>query len=169
MGAPSVEGTRPDESAGRDAQELGRALARLIRAVTRAKGLLHAPEGEVEHAAFPLLVTLSEAGPMRATELAHAVFSDRSTISRQVAHLVDVGYVERRPDQADRRASHLALTAAGARALDACRQVRDAQLAHLTRDWLPADRRALALLVDRLAGELIADLTRSGRDDHPPR
>ena len=49
-------------------------------------------------------------GPHRSNALAEAVHSDPSTVSRQIAALVKVGYVERRPDPADGRACLLAAT-----------------------------------------------------------
>src|SRR4051812_22666906 len=104
---------------------LGRALTRLTRAVARAKSLSQAEAGRMEYANFSLLVPLAEAGPMRSSALAEAVFSDPSTVSRQVAHLVDLGYIERRPDPDDGRACHLALTGSGVAALDAHRRARD--------------------------------------------
>ena len=141
---------------------LGRALTRLTRAVARAKSLSQAEAGRVEYANFALLVPLAEAGPMRSSALAEAVFSDPSTVSRQVAHLVDLGYLERGPDPDDGRACHLALTASGAAALDAHRRARDDYLARLTNSWSDSDRHALVVLVDRLAGEFTKDLQERG-------
>jgi DNA-binding MarR family transcriptional regulator len=148
--------------------ELGRALTQVMRAVSRAKDLARSDGGHPETATFPLLVALVEAGSMRASDLAQAVLSDRSTVSRQVAHLVELGYVERRPDPADRRAYHLVLTEAGARALDAHCRARDEHLARLTRTWPEVDRRALARLLERLAGELTHEL-RQGDSRVAPR
>jgi DNA-binding MarR family transcriptional regulator len=142
--------------------ELGRALARLTRAVARAKALSHADAGRAEYANFALLAALSEVGPMRSSVLADAVFSDPSTVSRQVAHLVDLGYVVRQPDPDDGRACHLAITGSGAEALDAHRRARDDYLARLTNSWSEGDRHTLAALVDRLAGEFTKDLQERG-------
>jgi DNA-binding MarR family transcriptional regulator len=174
MDAAAVGGAGPgsgpvgSEVAQRTAHEpavdLGQALTRLMRAVSRAKDLVQSEGGRPEVATFPLLVALTDAGSMRSSDLAAAVMSDRSTVSRQVAHLVDLGYVERRPDPDDRRAFHLALTDAGTRALDQRRRARDDHLAHLTRDWPEDDRRTLARLVDRLAGELTHELRQRGHD-----
>lgn len=144
------------------AGELGRALARLTRAVSRAKAMLQAESGRTDYAAFSLLVALAEAGPMRASALADAVLSDPSTVSRQVAHLVDLGYVERQPDPEDGRACHLAVTAEGTAALGDHRRARDDYLAELTADWTEHDRRTLAELLDRLAGEFTTDLQERG-------
>jgi DNA-binding MarR family transcriptional regulator len=144
--------------------DLGRALSRMIRTVTRAKTLTLAYAGRAEYANITVLAALSEAGPMRASALAEAAFSDPSTISRQVANLVDLGYVQRRPDPEDGRACVLALTPAGEQALAASRRARDEYLARLTADWPEPDRRTLAALVDRLADELSRDLHERG---HP--
>jgi DNA-binding MarR family transcriptional regulator len=166
MGASAVEQPR----SGHDdelAAELGHALSRLMRAVSRAKGLANDQGGgRPVHASFPLLIALSEAGPMRSSSLAEAVFSDRSTVSRQVAHLLEIGYVDKLPDPADRRAYRLVLTESGAAALDAHRCARDNELARLTRAWSTADRQTLAALVDRLAAQLAEDLQHRAHDLH---
>jgi DNA-binding MarR family transcriptional regulator len=164
MGTATVQGHGRDDEL---AAELGHALARLMRAVSRAKGLAQDQSGgRSYHASLPLLVALSEAGPMRSSSLADAVFSDRSTVSRQVAHLLEIGYVDKLPDPADRRAYRLVLTETGAAALEAQRCARDTELARLTRAWSTEDRQTLAALVDRLAGQLTADLQHRSHDLH---
>jgi hypothetical protein len=59
-----------------------------------------------------------EDGPRRAGALADAVHSDPSTISRQIGHLVKLGYVERTADPEDGRATLLAATDEGRRVLE---------------------------------------------------
>jgi DNA-binding MarR family transcriptional regulator len=159
------EGLRTGSDA---AVSLGEALTRLMRAVTRAKDLLQQEGDRPEVASFALLVALVDAGTMRASDLADAVMSDRSTVSRQVAHLVELGYVERSPDPTDRRAFRLALTESGARGLDARLRARDAHLARLTHDWTEEDRCSLARLVDRLARNLIGELRQRGHSQEVP-
>jgi DNA-binding MarR family transcriptional regulator len=157
MGTETVGGTAADPAA-----QLGHALTRLMRAVSRAKDLLQQEGRRPEAASFPILVALVDAGTMRASDVADAVMSDPSTVSRQVAHLVDLGYVERRRDTSDRRAYHLALTEAGATALQVQRRARDAHLARLTREWSDEDRCTLARLADRLAADLSDELRHRG-------
>jgi len=160
---PTPDGPdRPTAGGDTGAGELGRALTKLVRAVSRAKAVVQAETGRADYAAFSLLVALAENGAMRASALAETVLSDPSTVSRQVAHLVDLGYVERQPDPEDGRACHLALTAAGAAALEDNRRARDAYLAELTSQWPDQDRAALARLLDRLAGEFTRDLQERG-------
>src|SRR4051795_4723832 len=96
---------------------VGRALSRLFRAAGRAKALDAATGGDFH--AVPVLLALRDRGPLRSQDLAEALFADPSTISRQVSQLAGRGYVERRPDPADRRASLLALTPLGSSVLDA--------------------------------------------------
>lgn len=140
------------------AGQLGRALTRLMRVSSRAKAQAAADGSRADLSLVPLLVALSDNGSMRSNALAEAVFSDPSTVSRQVAHLVDVGYVERRPDPTDKRACQLVVTDAGCDALAAHRQARDEHLARVMTAWPATDRRCIAALIDRLAGDLADDL-----------
>jgi hypothetical protein len=79
----------PEEVADR----LGRHLVRLIRLIDRSRAHHAATRDEygMEHAAYVLLFHLVSEGPRRAGELAEAVHSDPSTLSRQVANLVQLG------------------------------------------------------------------------------
>jgi len=78
---------------------------------TRAR-IVAAAEHDLEWSAHLLLRQVAAAGaPMRAAELAECLQSDPSTVSRQVAALVKEGFLERRADPDDGRASLLVLTA----------------------------------------------------------
>ena len=134
----------PDELAA--AEEVGRAMARLFRAASRAKA--HDVASGGDYHAVPLLITLREAGPLRANELADAVWSDPSTVSRQLAMLVERGYVERSPDPADRRATLVALTERGSAVLDARMASRRRDLALMLAHWPPGQVRRLADLLE---------------------
>lgn len=149
--------TRDEELAG----ATGRALGRLMRVLTRAKAEAALASGRADFGTVPLLAALAHSGPMRSNALALAVYSDPSTVSRQVSALVEAGHVERRPDPDDRRAGLLALTDAGADALAARCRDRDAHLGRVTAGWSEQDRANLAVLLDRLAADLAADLHRS--------
>lgn len=151
------------------AAQLGAAISRLLRVASRAKMEAATRSDRVELTTFPLLVALAEAGPMRANALAGAVFSDPSTVSRQVASLVTAGYVERRSDPEDGRASLLALTTSGRATLGAHRRLRDQHIARITAAWPTEDRRQLAVLVDRLATDFAHHLQSSAEPaaDHP--
>ncbi|MFC7655700.1 MarR family winged helix-turn-helix transcriptional regulator [Pseudonocardia benzenivorans] len=87
---------------------------RLVRLIERAYALhqIEHPDG-VERATYVLLVHLVKDGPYRSRALADAVHSDPSTVSRQVAHLVRLGLVERVTDPDDGRAVLLVATDEG--------------------------------------------------------
>ncbi|HEX5346452.1 MAG TPA: MarR family transcriptional regulator [Pseudonocardiaceae bacterium] len=130
----------------RVASRIGTGLAQLIRLIERAA----VARGEdLDRASFMLLHTLVCLGPSRVTMLAAAVHSDPSTVSRQAAHLVDLGLLERRADPGDGRASLLAITDAGTALLERARQRRDDRIEAITRSWQPVEREQFADLIDR--------------------
>ncbi|GAA3390445.1 MarR family winged helix-turn-helix transcriptional regulator [Cryptosporangium minutisporangium] len=128
--------------------ELGRQLARFGRAMVRYKAQQTVSVGEAATAAYGLLFQLAER-PQRAGALAEAVHADPSTVSRQVAQLVDRGLVERQPDPADGRACVLAPTAAGREVIDVLRRRRDDHLAAVLRNWPAEDVHQLVGLLSR--------------------
>lgn len=132
---------------------LGHQMIRLIRLVERAKASKVGPDG-VERAAYVLLARLVLEGPRRSNALAEAVFSDPSTVSRQVAGLVRAGLVERRSDPEDGRASLLAATDEGLRVFQANRDRRNTELSAITEHWSEEDRDTLVVLLDRLTTDL---------------
>lgn len=79
----------------------------------------------LDRALFPLLVLTERLGPISVVELAGRVGRDHSTISRQVAKLVQHGLVERQPSASDGRQRELRATASGrlmARQIDEARE-----------------------------------------------
>jgi DNA-binding MarR family transcriptional regulator len=136
---------------------IGLQLIRLIRLIER-KRVSKVSTGQdghgVERAAYVLLARLVIDGPHRSNALAEAVHSDPSTVSRQIAALVRIGYVERRPDPADGRACLLAATAEGHRVFEANRDLRNREISKITSDWDEADRQRLVELMDRFTTAL---------------
>ncbi|WP_067720420.1 MarR family winged helix-turn-helix transcriptional regulator [Nocardia yamanashiensis] len=94
-----------------------------------------ATQGEIEPAAFAILFQLIHNGPMRSGALAEALYSDASTISRQVAALVKKGLLERRADPNDGRVSVLAITAMGREVATEIRARRNESLRQIFGDW----------------------------------
>lgn len=107
------------------------AAADLLVAVVRFGRALRARLGDrlVDGAGNFVLHLLDGGGPQRSTELAAAMGVDHSTVSRQVAALVEAGWVVSERDPADRRARRLSLTEAGRQALAAGMAERAAVLA----------------------------------------
>ena len=108
----------------------------------------------VERATYLLLVHLVKDGPRRAGALADAVHSDPSTISRQIGHLVKLGYVERTADPEDGRATLLAATAEGRRVFEENRRLRNERFGQILAGWSDADRAALSAMLGRLAADI---------------
>ena len=145
----------PEGADGRwvTSDRIGLQLVRMIRLMER-KRLSKVGDNGVERAAYVLLARLVIDGPHRSNALAEAVHSDPSTVSRQIAALVRIGYVERRPDPADGRACLLAATDEGHRVFEANRDLRNREISRITSDWDEADRERLVELMDRFTTAL---------------
>jgi DNA-binding MarR family transcriptional regulator len=134
----------------RTAEEIGGQLVRLVRLIERVQAQYQAEHPDaVDRATYLLLVHLAKDGAQRAGALAEAVHSDPSTVSRQVAHLVQLGLVERVADPADGRATLLVATDEGRRVFDENRQLRNRRIAGLISEWGDDDRQAFARLLTR--------------------
>jgi DNA-binding MarR family transcriptional regulator len=107
----------------------------------------------IDRTSMILLNALTSIGPMRSNALAEAVFSDPSTISRQVAALVKDGLIERRADPADGRASLLAVTSKGQELLATRRTQKSSSIARVVAHWPQADREQFAELLERFVAE----------------
>ncbi|KAA0025026.1 winged helix-turn-helix transcriptional regulator [Antrihabitans cavernicola] len=110
-------------------------------------------KGDLEPAAYASLFHLIADGPMRSGALAESLFSDPSTVSRQVAQLVDRKLVERLADPSDGRASVLAITATGREMADHVRNRRNANLGRVIAKWPASDCAELIRLLDRFIGD----------------
>lgn len=131
------------------AEELGHQLVRLQRLRERSLAALSSAPNGVEGAAYVCLFRLVRDGPMRSSELAAVVNSDPSTVSRQVAQLVERGHVERLPDERDGRAFVLAATGSGRAVASEIQQRRSAHIHEVLGDWDQQDRASLVALLER--------------------
>jgi DNA-binding MarR family transcriptional regulator len=121
-----------------------------LRLHERIRGEVGLP---LERTAYVILRYLSD-GPTRLSDLAGGLMVDTSTASRQVRTLEDFGYLVRKSDPSDGRASMLELTDAGADALERARAAWQRAVESILRDWSEADRATLAPLLARLADGL---------------
>jgi len=152
----------PSEAELATADEVGTQLVRLMRIVERVQVQHHAENPDaVERTTYFLLVHLVKDGPRRAGALADAVHSDPSTISRQIAHLVKLGYVERTADPEDGRATLLAATDEGRRVFHENRRARNEKIARMLAHWSETDRSTLADLLTRFTSDFEAAKTRA--------
>lgn len=98
---------RRDEALRGLEHEIGRLLRRIRRGLTdRAMQV----DPELSATAYPLLATLYELGPHRASDLADMFALDKGAVSRVVHQLLELELIVREPDPADGRASILSVT-----------------------------------------------------------
>src|SRR5215213_9169606 len=110
--------------------------------------------GELPSYGWALLFPLERDGDQRCSSLAGKAGIDVSVASRQLAVLERAGYVERRPDPLDGRASLLSLTPAGVEAIAATRALRQDWALGALAGWDEDDARTLSDLLDRLVADL---------------
>ncbi|WTV58948.1 MarR family transcriptional regulator [Streptomyces sp. NBC_00035] len=110
----------------------------------------------MDRAAYLLLNRLDKEGPMGVKALAASMGIDSSTVTRQVAPLVDTGLVKRTSHPEDGRAVVLQLSPRGQSRLDEVRSSRRQLMAELTEDWAPEEREAFCTLLTRFNGALSA-------------
>jgi DNA-binding MarR family transcriptional regulator len=128
-------------------REIGLLLRRSRAISARLAGQLHP---ELDGAAYGLLALLEDAGPLRASDLVLRLGLDKSTVSRQVATLVELGFVDRTADPADGRAQVLTPSAEGSARLAEIRDVRRARWETDLSGWPAEDVASLAELLSRL-------------------
>lgn len=149
--AEDVADCEGNEARLADVDALAHQLGQLARLFERARADVATRRRDgVERAAYVLLAYLVTEGPHRLCALADAVHSDPSTVSRQVAQLVQLGLVERRPDPQDGRAAQLGATEAGRRAFAEYRRIRNRRTAAVVAGWPSQDVHRLVGLLDRL-------------------
>ncbi|MFJ3638776.1 MarR family winged helix-turn-helix transcriptional regulator [Streptomyces sp. NPDC090108] len=103
----------------------------------------------MDRAAYLLLNRLDKEGPMGVKALASSMGIDSSTVTRQVAPLVDTGLVKRTSHPEDGRAVVLQLSPRGASRLEEVRASRRQLMAELTEEWGPEERAQFCSLLTR--------------------
>ena len=129
-----------------------RTLVALWSVIRRLKAL-SAAEG-ADPAAMAIVHLVHEHGPLRLTALAEIACLDASTASRHVRTLEAAGYVERRPDPADGRATLIAIAEGGRELMRRGIEARARHFEAALADWPQADRDALPRLLARFAEDL---------------
>lgn len=103
----------------------------------------------MDRAAYLLLNRLEQHGPTGVKALAAGMGIDSSTVTRQVAPLVDGGLVKRATHPEDGRAVVLELTPLGAARLHEVQDSRRELVARLTSDWTPEERETFCTLLTK--------------------
>ncbi|MEQ8146996.1 MarR family transcriptional regulator [Streptomyces sp. CNH189] len=119
----------------------------------------------MDRAAYLLLNRLDKEGPMGVKALAASMGIDSSTVTRQVAPLVDTGLVTRTSHPEDGRAVVLQLSPGGQARLEEVRASRRQLMAELTGDWAPEEREAFCTLLTRFNGALSSRMSAQDRGD----
>ncbi|WP_425574023.1 MarR family winged helix-turn-helix transcriptional regulator [Streptomyces hebeiensis] len=114
----------------------------------------------MDRAAYLLLNRLDQEGPMGVKALAAGMGIDSSTVTRQVAPLVDTGLVMRTSHPEDGRAVVLELSARGLARLEEVRSSRRELMAQVTDGWTEEERDAFTTLLTRFNGALAARAAR---------
>ncbi|MFD7286099.1 MarR family winged helix-turn-helix transcriptional regulator [Streptomyces sp. NPDC059863] len=110
----------------------------------------------MDRAAYLLLNRLDREGPMGVKALAAGMGIDSSTVTRQVAPLVDSGLVKRTSHPEDGRAVVLELSARGLARLEEVRSSRRELMAQVTGGWTEEERNSFTTLLTRFNGALSA-------------
>ena len=134
----------PREAVGDDAlaTQLRIALTRLARRLRAEKS-----DDTLTLTQLSALATLASSGPLSPTALAELERVQPPSMTRVIARLEELGLVERAPHESDRRQSVIAISPAGARRIQADRQLREVWLAHALERLPPEDRARLRAVV----------------------
>ncbi|MBX6351474.1 MAG: MarR family transcriptional regulator [Clostridia bacterium] len=158
------------EEAERFAARFEEALVQFFRRGGRTSWNFH--EERLPHARLLLLTLLAARGPARVRELALALRVSAPAVTSLANELERAGYVVRRPDPEDGRATVLALTPSGEELVAEARARRHAHtvalLTHLeareVEVFLRVLTRILELITERAAGERGAEAEPAGAD-----
>lgn len=137
--------------------ELHRSLIEIASVMNRPQRdveLLDKAGLSLERALFPLLVLVERLGPIGVVDLAGRVGRDYTTVSRQVARLEELGLVNRRPNETDKRVREAVITPHGKAATDALDAAREEMALAMFRDWRRKDFDDLSRLMRMLVNAM---------------
>jgi len=126
-------------------ETIQREMAAFARRARAAAAHMHP---ELSLVSYTLLAHLDDRPGSRATDLAAQFLLDKSTVSRQVSGLEQLGFVERRPDPRDHRVQVLHTTPAGSAVLAAATAARREAFRGRFAEWEKSD-------LDRFASYLV--------------
>jgi DNA-binding MarR family transcriptional regulator len=112
----------------------------------------------LDRALFALLVVIERRGPIGVVGLAERVGRDYTTVSRQVAKLESLGFVERQAAAADRRVSEATVTAKGKAMTDAVDKARERFGRAIFATWDERDVEELVRLMRKFADAVTGDV-----------
>lgn len=140
------------------------AIVLLLRRANDPRGFqrIHQLAGiEIERAGAVMLARVEDLQPARLSDLADAAGVEVSTASRQVARLVEQGYVQRTADPADARAALHELTQKGRDARAKLRATGTAFFQAALGEFSETERDSLADLLTRFVDGVLAASSRA--------
>lgn len=116
-----------------------------------------AASGEpIDQPAHSALRHLAASQPMRPSDLAQAMGTGPSNISKILKRLEAAGFVERGPDREDTRSTKISLTPEGQTAARHIYDLGDAMIAQVLATWSPRDIARYTELTKRFTADAIA-------------
>ncbi|MFE6735192.1 MarR family winged helix-turn-helix transcriptional regulator [Microbacterium sp. NPDC057650] len=142
-----LDDTALGEAVARIEAELGRLFARIRVGWREAAATVHP---ELQPLGYQVLASIASGKATSAGAIIERLQTDKSTISRQVRQLEELGLVESVRDPDDRRARRLVATPLAQERVTAARAAYEARLADRLRGWSPADLERVTELLDAL-------------------
>lgn len=106
----------------------------------------------LDPASYSLLLMVDDAGSLRGMDVADRTGLDKSTVSRQIATLVELDLLERVPDPDDGRARRIQLSESGRARLDEVRRQRREHMHGEFANWSTADLHDFSRLLSQFNG-----------------
>jgi DNA-binding MarR family transcriptional regulator len=149
-----AHGEQSEELVAAIEQELSALFRRSRSASLRLARRVHP---EMDAAGYALISQIEGTGDgagVRASDVAQVLGLDKSTVSRGITQLENLGLIERVGDPDDGRARLLRLTTTGAERFEAMRTQRQTEFRAILDRWNPADLADLGRLLGRLNTDL---------------
>ena len=143
-----------------DASRLSVEMVRVMKLFGSIAHLAPKVHPGVEPASYPILFSLIS-GPQRVSLLAEHVYSDVSTVSRQVTTLFSHGFLEKVTDPHDGRACMVSLSAEGCALVEHLKASRGEWFRLMLRDWESADAEVFSSYLERFAASFEMSKTAS--------
>lgn len=124
-----------------------RAMLHAVRRTSMDSARLIHPE--LQATAYAVLLFVADNEPTRAADIVERFGIDKGTISRQIAHVQELGLVTRSCDPGDRRAQTLRLTPDGKARIDTVAEQRRAEAADHLAGWTAVDLTRFAEILGR--------------------
>lgn len=149
----SMQVERSEELVATVEQEMSALFRRSRSASLRLARRVH-PDMDAAGYALISQIELAAGAGVRASDVVQALGLDKSTVSRGITQLENLGLIERVGDPDDGRARLLRLTAVGSERYEAMRTQRQTEFRAILDRWNPTDLADLGRLLARLNEDL---------------